>query len=294
MSNLYPNLYVIGTAKAGTTSLATALGTHADVFLPEVKEPHYWSEGFPPPRQSILRCVKDTSKYLSLYSLSSSSEKYRLDASTSYLCSPDAAVKISKLDHVKLIVVLRDPADRYISHYQNDYSDGVLSRRIVDVVTDDLDGTSNFTFYEYGLYAKHLRHWLSHFQPSAVLCVDFEELVGSSESTLCKICTFLGIENQRISALPRENSAYVPTSKFSAFLMKIKWLRVFARSLMPARLRKYLRGNVLFKSGKASMDGEAEARAMLSLAYKEEMRDLAVVLSQAQTVGDFSFIERYE
>ena len=39
----YPNLYIIGAPKCGTTSIANWLNCHSECFLPEVKEPHYFN-----------------------------------------------------------------------------------------------------------------------------------------------------------------------------------------------------------------------------------------------------------
>ena len=39
----YPDTYIIGAPKSGTTSLYEYLRGHPEVFLPEVKEPCYFS-----------------------------------------------------------------------------------------------------------------------------------------------------------------------------------------------------------------------------------------------------------
>ena len=39
-----PNLFLIGAAKCGTTSLYHYLKQHPDLFFPEHKEPHYFSK----------------------------------------------------------------------------------------------------------------------------------------------------------------------------------------------------------------------------------------------------------
>ena len=38
-----PNFFVVGAPKAATTALYHALRAHDDVFLPAVKEPHYYA-----------------------------------------------------------------------------------------------------------------------------------------------------------------------------------------------------------------------------------------------------------
>jgi len=38
-----PNFFLVGAAKSGTTAFASALGRHPEVFLPSLKEPHYYA-----------------------------------------------------------------------------------------------------------------------------------------------------------------------------------------------------------------------------------------------------------
>ncbi len=40
MENL-PNFFIVGTAKAGTTSMSQYLNQHPDVFIPPYKDPNF-------------------------------------------------------------------------------------------------------------------------------------------------------------------------------------------------------------------------------------------------------------
>ena len=37
------NLFIVGVPKAGTTTLCDYLNQHSDIFLPKIKEPHFFS-----------------------------------------------------------------------------------------------------------------------------------------------------------------------------------------------------------------------------------------------------------
>jgi|GEM_PF-3693811 len=290
----FPNLYIIGTAKAATTSLANYLKGHPDIFLSEMKEPHFWAEGFPTPRLGILRCVKEISKYRALYA-GGVGCKYRVDASTSYLCSKNAPIGIGKVSGVKIIVILRDPVDRYISHYRNDFSDSVEKRSLMEVIADELKTeVSSYSFFDYGLYAKHLKRWLESLDSQSIMCVDFDELANSSEATLSRLYDFIGLADYLNVGLPQNNSAYVPTNRVTAFLMRMGMLRSVVRALMPAILRKYLRANILFKRGKSVIAQVTECRVRLRIAYAPEMSELRTLLKKVPSVGSFSFIDKYE
>ena len=40
---LSPNFFIVGTPKSGTTSLFHYLQEHPEVFIPSLKEPHFFS-----------------------------------------------------------------------------------------------------------------------------------------------------------------------------------------------------------------------------------------------------------
>jgi len=56
-----PNFFIIGAPKCGTTSLATYLGMHPNVFMCSPKEPHYFSTDI------NWQLVKNKNDYLKLF-----------------------------------------------------------------------------------------------------------------------------------------------------------------------------------------------------------------------------------
>jgi len=43
MIEVMPNFFIVGAAKAGTTSLYSYLRRHPDVYMSPIKEPHWFS-----------------------------------------------------------------------------------------------------------------------------------------------------------------------------------------------------------------------------------------------------------
>ena len=58
-----PNFFIIGAPKAGTTSLYKYLGDHPNVFMSEIKGPHYFASDLPKKR----RIIKSKKEYLELF-----------------------------------------------------------------------------------------------------------------------------------------------------------------------------------------------------------------------------------
>ena len=105
MTNRYPNLFLAGAPKCGTTSLYDWLAQHPDIYAPVVKEPTYFSMGLTANRRL------PASDYLSLYD-KRGSEKYAIDGSTHNFYDKSAAANI-KIDSpdAKIIIALRHPVE---------------------------------------------------------------------------------------------------------------------------------------------------------------------------------------
>ena len=105
-----PNLFLIGAPKSGTTSLASILASHPQIFIPDIKEPRFfdahvyydYEEDYP---------YKNISQYLNLYdSIESSNSTYRLDASVFNMYSEKSIKSILELSpDSKFILIIRDP-----------------------------------------------------------------------------------------------------------------------------------------------------------------------------------------
>ena len=74
------NLFIIGAAKSGTTSLCEYITQHPKVFIPNIKEPHYFSNI---KQTTTTRVINNMKEYSQLYK--NRKEQYLCDGSTSYL-----------------------------------------------------------------------------------------------------------------------------------------------------------------------------------------------------------------
>jgi hypothetical protein len=134
-----PNLFIVGAAKAGTTSLYHYLAGHPDIYVAPVKEPHFFSQIRPDPKlEAFSPHVGEEATYLSLFA-SAGAEKLRGEASTSYLWHQDAADAVQeRCPDAKIIIILRDPPRSRDSHYWNDVREGIAHRSFADAVAAEL------------------------------------------------------------------------------------------------------------------------------------------------------------
>lgn len=121
----WPNFFVIGAPKAGTTALHATLIQHPDIYMSPVKEPHFFiCEGqkpplFPGPGGGYLHheAVWQAEQYSALFD-GVTTQRAIGEASAGYLFAPQAARNIyNRLPHSKIVAILRQPAERAYSHY---------------------------------------------------------------------------------------------------------------------------------------------------------------------------------
>ena len=118
--NTKPNLFIVGAAKSGTTSLHNYLNQHPDIFMSTPKEPHYLINN-EIGQSRILNGVTCKNDYYDLF-LDGKKSKYRGESSVMYLMYPE--IVIPKINNKfgkdsKVIIMLRNPIDRAYSGYQH-------------------------------------------------------------------------------------------------------------------------------------------------------------------------------
>lgn len=108
----YPNLFLVGAPKCGTTSIAYCLSQHPEIFTPSEKEPFYFGQDF------IRKHSPSRHNYCSLFA-DWNNEQYALDASTQYFYSVTAPTEIKTASPcAKIIIMIRDPIEAAYSLYQ--------------------------------------------------------------------------------------------------------------------------------------------------------------------------------
>lgn len=105
-----PDFVIAGAPKCGTTAIYKTLQQHPQIFLPSIKEPHYFA--FELMRR---RAVETDADYDNLFRRASV-EQLCGDGSVMYLSSTEAIpALIRRRPDVKIIVSVRDPVEMFIS-----------------------------------------------------------------------------------------------------------------------------------------------------------------------------------
>lgn len=192
-----PNFLIIGASKAGTTSLYHYLRQHPDIYMSPVKEPRYFSG----------EVIETREAYESLFS-AVTSERAIGEASPQYLRAPAAADRIAaELPGVRLIVSLRNPADRAYSSYLWRLQGG-RERRSVD------EALRPGTFYfDTSLYFSALQRYFDRFGAARIKVILFDDLAAKPQTVLRELYEFLGVDASfETDVSTRHNVSVAPRS----------------------------------------------------------------------------------
>ncbi len=281
----WPDLFLVGAAKAGTTSLYRELARHPAIYMSPMKEPHFFSRIEPSSSwEAFFPHVIDEDEYLALFK-GATDEDLLGEGSTSYLWDSKAPDRIKHaVPEARILIMLRDPVDRAYSHYWNDVREGLEERSFLDALAEEQRsgpggwGASSL-YIDCGLYADQVARYLERFGP-AVLVSFLEDFVTDRTSTMADIHSFLGVGPVPAGAPPgRMNSISLPRNRLGGSLLASGRMRRLARATVPRRLRIRLRGALLEEAAPPPMD--PAAGTLLREIYRPEVARLAELLGRS-------------
>ncbi len=240
-----PNFLIIGSPKAGTTTLYEALATHPDVFMSAQKEPGFFiHEGTTvDPRNPAMRGkVTNFETYRDLFAAASGYAAVG-EATVGYYSRPRAIPKIiARLgEGTKLICILRHPVERAYSHYLYAKLKGFEASDLTfeEAVRDEavvMEGgwVRRRDYVSLGHYGRHLAPWIEAFGRKNLHIDFFEALLEDETSFFERAFSFLGVD-----AAHRPPPA-AATAKSG--VPRNRWLHemLFGRS----RVRSWLKGSL--------------------------------------------------
>lgn len=179
-----PNLFVIGAAKSGTTSLHRYLDSHPDVFMCYPKEPAIFVPEY-------RKHPRDMDWYLSLFEDAGDATVIG-ESSTFYTMLPTFQGVPARIKdfapEARLIYLMRDPVERAISHYWHRVRKS-KERRPIEVAVK-----ANVEYVAFSDYECQLVPYFETFGRDAILTLTFEELTGRPVETMQRVFEWLGVE----------------------------------------------------------------------------------------------------
>jgi hypothetical protein len=234
-----PTFFMVGAARAGTTSMYDYLRAHPQIYMPPTsagvagKEPSFFCDLVPPWATKF----RDIDSYLSLYAKGRGFAAVG-DGSTNYLVAPESAGRIrERYPHAKILMILRDPVARAHSLYRYIAAWGFEDAPTFEKgLAREASRLGNerfikewqllyhaFLYYHSGLYADQVGRYLEAFPREQVHIVLFDDMKKDLLGTIQGVYRFLGVDPSFEPDLDARNASNFPLSvKFQAFVSR-RW-----------------------------------------------------------------------
>lgn len=281
-----PNLFILGAAKCGTTSLHGYLAQHPDICMSEPKEPRFFE----------AEHERGAAYYWRTCWAHWKGEPVAGEARPANLFLPYVPPRVHALNpDARLVVVLREPGARAFSHWWQRVQQGHEKQPFMDALRDNLrrieagtgfdgpegerrwrealipgSGTVRITTYlDTGYYAEQLRRYLALFPADRLKVVLTDDLERDVEATVADVHRFLGVEPRPLER--RDAKLVAPGRGGAAVLRALRSVRV--GRLLPNALKAPVRG-ALGRIGERARPAAGEVR-WLREHFASRNRDLA-------------------
>lgn len=299
MDKRFPNLFIVGAAKAGTTSFHYALDQHPEVFMSRKKEPGYfvWPEeelqfinnGTLITQPRFL--VNHLDDYLKLFE-EGIDKKIRGESSTTYLFFYEKCIaNLRRIHpdpaHVNIVITLRNPVDRAFSQYMHKVRDGAESLSFEEALDKEAWRKENNWHFDYqyvqrGFYYQQVKAFRDNFPNTKIFL--FEDLRSETEKVFTELQTFLGLEVKELKADDELNVSGKPkVESVNIFLKRKNPLKSFIGKLLPKEMRRKARLKVQSAVYKYNLEKEAmdpDTRVRLKKIFSEDILKLQELIGR--------------
>lgn len=311
---IQPSFFVVGAQKAGTTALHHYLVGHPDIFLPAIKETHFFDDGHGEYSLGMAH-------YLNTYFLEDNGHAIVGEVDPEYLFFPEAAARINEhFPAAKLIFVLRDPVARAYSHYQMTLSRGYERLGFAQAIAreearmgffpESIDADServlyqppaateesrrrlfnhvvrsDFSYVGRGFYYRQVARYLEYFPKTQMLFLLADDLQHDAARALQRVYEFLSVQEVPYVMLADEqtNQATLPRSPgLQRFLLDRSPVKTMLKCLIPSGVRLAMRKQLLASNVQSAklpvMDAAIETH--LRSIYAEDVKQLATLIGR--------------
>jgi hypothetical protein len=280
----WPDFFVVGAMRSGTTSIYNYLRNHPKIFVTVPKEPHFFAcDACRNRRALISSAIDDESRYLKSY------EKARADQlvgdfSVSNLWCESAARRIfDKAPHAKIIIVLRNPIERAFSHYLLRVDQESETRTVAEAINSEIsDEGGDGCYLDIGNYASQIRRYLEVFPPDRISIRLYDDLARSKERFIAETLDFLELpgEIRREDMNFRANAGgMVRGGAFSLVYRNRRYFMPVLQKLMPKATRANIRDRLFVTKPPGLAIGDRE-RELLRSYYENDISETARLIGK--------------
>ena len=229
---MLPNFLVIGSQKAGTTSIYHVLKAHPQVYVPERKEVNYFfHQG---------EYEKGEGWYRSHFADMPEGTLAWGEASPGYIVHPMAPARIQRLlPDIKLILTVRQPIDRAYSQYwdnRRSLSEYRTFKEVIELALEETYHPDRLGYFSRGTYIQYIRRYLALFPRENLLVLPFEDLHQDPQAFYARIFSFLNVEASFTTPLMTES--FNPAAIWQNPIYRWVFKKPQRARLLPPKLRR--------------------------------------------------------
>lgn len=202
-----PDFFIVGHEKCGTTALYRILRSHPQIYMPELKEPRFFTRDPDSPQQGVGPYPRTLDAYVDLFA-DAGVEQLAGEASPQYIRSPKAAERIAAVQpQARAIAILREPVSFLRSFHLACVREGLETQRdlgkALALEDERREGRSiprgcrapgRLLYSEHVRYAEQLSRFDRALSPDRVHVVVYDDLRRENERTARATLSFLGVD----------------------------------------------------------------------------------------------------
>jgi hypothetical protein len=272
---LAPDFFIVGAPRCGTTALNNFLRRHPEIFIPPVKEMHFFGADLKSPSPYH----RNREKYLAQFD-PAGGQKRAGEASVWYLYSREAPAEIKEFNpDSRVIIMLRNPVDMVFSLHAKllligdenilDFKKAMAAEEERKRPFMQPDGTcpvASVFYRETVKFARHVRRWQEVLARDRVHIIIYDDLAKDPGLVARQVLRFLEVDERLAPEFETVNENRRPRSlRLHRFLQKPPPLLWKARRLLlPAGWHP---GQTVMK-----MNAPVEPRSAMDPAFKRELQ----------------------
>jgi Sulfotransferase family len=288
-----PNFLVIGAAKGGTTALHRYLKQHPQIYVSPQKELRFFPfENQRPDRRGPSDyttkepIITDIEEYRSFFA-QGAGYPARGELSPLYLHFPRSAERIRHhVPDVKLIAILRQPAERAYSHYITMRRDGLERLDFAEAIAAEdrrvADGWWHRWHYRHkGFYAAQLKRYFDLFRREQLRVYLYEDYVADPVGLVQDLFRFLNVDDTFVPDMTvRHNESKLPRNRaLQVYLQESRRTKDLIKQFVPGKLSRRI-GDRLRRLNLTKPAFPEEMRRRLTEVYREDILKLQDMLGR--------------
>ena len=236
------DFFIVGAPKSATTSLFHYLGQHEGISMSTIKEPDFFSH-LELNKQKLYYKSKPISDINTYHNLFLTKKKSQLlgEASVSYLFYPKVSERIFSYNpNAKIIIVLRNPVERTVSHYQMDKRLGFIKYNLADVLNDSSIENHSLYYQQYiqlSYYYQQVKKYIDVFGKENICILNYDDLKKNNKDFTSKALSFLDLKvSKNINFDSKYNRSKSSRFRLFNFLYSKIFIRKVIKSILPKKI----------------------------------------------------------